>query len=385
MPIGPMVPDNRRPPSRSWIMLRTSAVFLLTIAWCISLQSPTMGPPFTEPAPRMPASVACPDSWEPHGFDPALYQLATRARLTELTTADRAAIATDELAALRYLIQTARQPGRHNPLPLPGRSRSLLHVLNVLATVDRAADLPDGYLLSLYDGYGPDTALAMALALKQPQPPPILAQRAETDGAHMPALAHLQTCATLQSAPDLLSQCGQPVPRRRIPFMGHGYQERYWPPQTQRLPGCETDPELAERLLTRFKAALTAGRAIKPDWQQCFAGLSTYLTQRGDPRLSAQMLEAIGSSPHGADSPDGQAQQQWLSSTFEFALLALSPLTNGPPPRPTSVPHHVCHCPTFQAVTLSPFRTYGPPPPRAMRPMTAPGRQRSGCSTGLSP
>jgi hypothetical protein len=343
--------------ARTVVMLRSIAVGLLMIVWCVGLQPPLDEPDPEMPPVRSPASCAMATWPIPGSFDRQLYGIAGNA---QLSAQDRAAIAKDDLAALRYLIRAARREGAQPALILPSRSRPLLHVLNGLMGFDDRSTLPAGYLKSLYDGYGSQAVLAIALATEASQPHPVLANLLAANDDVRPALNHLQTCADLTKLP-LEQQCRGPVAQTIRPRLSNYVLS--WPADPQRLPGCETDRALADRLVAKQSKL----REEMPDWADCEARLATYFAQRGDgpadirPRTGNLWLRGA-----------------WGAWTFEHAILALSPSVEVEAPRP---PGQVvtCQCPLFQPVLIDAFPDMGPPQPRPPPVVRAPKERADGC------
>ena len=333
-------------------MLRPIIVSILTMAWCIGRYAPEELPDPDAPPDVMPATCAV-TSPDPIGHSPTLYALAGQ---TKLTRADRTAIAQDDLAALRYLIRAVRQRGRQRSLPLALRSRPLLHALNTLAPLRNRKRLSKARLTALYTQFGPDAALAVALARRHTRPDPVLAALLKRDADSVPGLAHMQHCAELKRAPTLKGQCGQPLARYPVPFVGEVGSSMRWPVWgDKRLPGCEFDAALAERLMTRMPAwRKNPTESADPDWRACYAGLAQHLAQRGDARVDSDFIEwAHPDQPRNWRSPAEvrqQAERSWSRWTFEHALLALSPRTATPPSA-------VCGC-----QSIDPYRVDAPTP-----------------------
>lgn len=326
---------------RSCGMIRPVIVSILMMAWCIGRWAPEEVPDPDAPPDVMPASCV-PATADPGGFDAVLY---AGAGLASPTDTMRAGIAQDDLAALRYLIRAVRRPGVQPGLPLATRSRPLLHALNALTMQADRGQLPAAYLTALHTHYGTDAVLAVALARRETQPDPAFAALLERDGASFPALAHVQHCAALARAPTLKAQCGQPLVQRAVSMRGRTGQPLMWPASGPRLPGCESDVALAERLLERLPAWQASAEYADPDWRACYAGLVQHLAQRGDDRVDDTLLAAVhpGRRVRLVDVR-WQAEWTWSQWTFEHALLALSPSRQLEPPRSGRVMSS-CYCP----------------------------------------
>lgn len=280
-------------------MIRLTIAAVLAMGWCIAHLAPEEQAPDPDAPPDVMPASCVPPTADPGGYDPVLYAGAGRVILTHTV---RAAIAQDDLAALRYLISAVRRAGVQPGLPLASRSRPLLHALNALTARPDRGRLSAAYLTTLYTQYGPDAALAVALARRHTQPDPVLAALLDRDGASVLGLMHISHCAQLAAMPDLKAQCGHPLARREVRVIGQ-QETLTWPSEwDERLPGCESDPQLAERLLERQPAWQASAASEDPVWLACYAGLAEHLEQRG----------AAGGC-------------KWHYWTFEHALLALSP------------------------------------------------------------
>lgn len=333
-------------------MIRVILASVLTMGWCIALSTPELPPDPDAPPDVMPASCA-PTSPDPHGYDRKLYALAGQGALT---AADRAAIAKDDLATLRYLIRAVRRRGRQPPLPLAFRSRPLLHALNALTPLPNRKRLSKAHLTSLYSHYGPQAAIAVALARRNTRADPVLAELLRIDGASLPGLAHMQHCAQLKGKRSLKAQCGQPLARHEVPLLGRNGAALMWPAWgDRRLPGCESDAALAKRLMKRLPEwRKDPAQYADPVWRACYAGLAQHLAPRGDDRVDREFLETV--YPDGPRYlhrlADVRAHGQWTWSrwTFENALLALSPSN-------ASYSRMVCSC-----LSLQPYQVDAHPP-----------------------
>lgn len=337
--------------------MRLLIVLVLTVIWCLRTTPQTMPDPELPPV-RTPASCAMATWPTPGSFDKRLYAIAGQ---DELSAQDRAAVAKDDLAALRYLIRAARREGAQPALVLPSRSRPLLHVLNGLMGFDDRSTLRAGYLKSLYDGYGSQTVLAVALASGASQPHPALAGMLAANDDVRPALNHLQHCADLAKLP-LERQCRGPIAQTIRPRLSHYTLQ--WPSDSNRMPGCETDDTLAEQLISRRLQL----RKKMPDWEGCQARLAAYFAQRGDTRWALRTKTA-----------SHQPYEAWSRWTFEHAILALSPTVQvETPPQPG--PASACQCPVFEPVLIDAFLHMGPALPRPPQVVHAPKERADGCT-----
>lgn len=286
---------------------------------------------------RMPSSVPCdriPEAPHPR----ALYRLATR---TDLGRSERARIAEDELAALRYLIHAGRSTGDRSPLDLPRRSQALLHALNDLLTRPDRHRLPALDLLNLYVHYGSDAVTAEALINRRTTPHPVLASALRRDGAEALGMTPIRRCA---SRPNTLPAACAPLAVQRqwsTTLLGRG------------LPPCEDAADQAERVYASFEEwsrndAMRAG----PDrdaWQACFHRLGARFAGRGDPRFGALPIPRYWQR----DRFRASQTRFWFLDTFEWALLDNTPHEQIPH-RPPNGRAFTCFCQRWRPVKIEP-------------------------------